>query len=604
MSNLVIRTDATTQMGAGHLMRCLALAQAWNSRGGSVTFITSCENSGLRQRILDDSFKVVEQKQPYPDSFDWKSIEDVLAAHSEGWVVLDGCHFTPFHQRSIKEAGYKLLVIDDTAHLDHYYADLVLNQNINAERLNYSCEPYTRFLLGTKFTLLRSEFLAWRGWQRDIPDIAHNLLVTLGGSDPNNVTLKVIRAIEQLDVAPLAVRIAVGPANPYLSDLRQAINHSKHNLELLSNVNDMSALMAWADIAISAGGITSWELAFMGVPTLVITMADNHKWTGEYLENECAAINLGWYHAITENELTSRCNACMRDRELRKTLSFQAQKLIGKHGSEEVVNAMIGKKRSNAPENEEKEVYKFWNNRAGLGIEAGTKDTVCKRLEMGAIAGYVRDGMKVLDAGCGNGVTALELAENYTVDVTGFDFAEEMVEAAKEDMSKKKLRGECKFFVHELRNVGKLRETYDLVYTERALINLQSWEEQEAAIKSIVGLLKAGARYLMCENSQDALSRLNSIRSQAGLDIIKPPWHNRYLLEDEIQNIYIPDAELEGIENFASTYYFLSRVVNAWISKCEGKEPTYDAPINKLALNLPPMGDIGQTKLWIWKKTG
>lgn len=308
-------------------------------------------------------------------------------------------------------------------------------------------------------------------------------------------------------------------------------------------------------------------------------------------------------YTFPECEIALRCNACMGGRKIRKKMFFQAQRLSSRYGSGGVVNAMISNQSTTA-KNKKNDIYEFWNNRSELGVEAGTRDTVCKRLEIEAIAGYVKDGMNILDAGCGNGVTALELAECYAVNVTGFDFAEKMIEAAKEQMANKRLKGNCTFFVHELKNVGELRKTYDLVYTERALINFRSWKEQEEAIKSIIGLLKPDARYLMCENSQDALNRLNSIRLQAGLDTIKPPWHNRYLIEDEIQNIPVAGAELEEIENFASTYYFLSRVVNAWLSKREGREPAYDAPINKLALNLPPIGDVGQTKLWVWKKTG
>ncbi|MCD4754762.1 MAG: class I SAM-dependent methyltransferase [Deltaproteobacteria bacterium] len=251
---------------------------------------------------------------------------------------------------------------------------------------------------------------------------------------------------------------------------------------------------------------------------------------------------------------------------------------------------------------EKGEIHKFWNSRANLLLEAGTKDIISKRLGMQAIAKYVQDGMKVLDVGCGNGVTALELVERHAIDITGFDYAEEMIKAANENLTKKKLTGKCVFFVHDLKNVGVMRGAFDLVYTERTLINLQSWEEQESAIRTIVGLLRPNARYLMCENSQDALDRLNAMRAQAGLDVINTPWHNRYLREDEVESILLTDAKIECIENFSSTYYFLSRIVNAWLSRREGKEPAYDATINKLALNLSPIGDVGQTKLWVWKK--
>ncbi|MDY7080712.1 MAG: DegT/DnrJ/EryC1/StrS family aminotransferase [Chloroflexota bacterium] len=139
---LLIRADANVHIGTGHLMRCLALAQGWQTQGGRATFITACESDGLRQRLSDEGFQVIALEHPYPDPADWEITSQVLAAHPGAWMVLDGYHFDPAYQRQVKKVGHPLLVIDDMAHLDHYYADVLLNQNIHAEQLDYSCEPY------------------------------------------------------------------------------------------------------------------------------------------------------------------------------------------------------------------------------------------------------------------------------------------------------------------------------------------------------------------------------------------------------------------------------------------------------------------------------
>ena len=227
---LLIRADANARMGTGHLMRCLALAQCWKSQGGQVTFITACESDGLWRRLSEEEYQVITLERPYPDSAHREVISRVLEAHPSAWVVLDGYHFDLDCQRQIKQAGRRLLVIDDTAHLGHYYADVVLNQNINAEQLDYSCEPYTRLLLGTRYVLLRSEFLAWLGWQREIPKVARKVLVTLGGSDPDNQTLKVVRALQQVDVDGLEAMIVVGASNLHFQELQFAIRDSQVGL--------------------------------------------------------------------------------------------------------------------------------------------------------------------------------------------------------------------------------------------------------------------------------------------------------------------------------------------------------------------------------------
>jgi len=248
-------------------------------------------------------------------------------------------------------------------------------------------------------------------------------------------------------------------------------------------------------------------------------------------------------------------------------------------------------------------VHAYWNSRAGLGFSAGTKDIISKQLEIEAISKYVSDGMRVLDAGCGNGITAIEIAKNFDVHLVGFDFAEEMIEEAKLTAASTKLKGSATFHIANIKNVPKILGAFDLIYTERALINLASWREQKQAIEDISQFLIDSGIYVMCENSQDGLDKINQFRGNLGLIKIDPPWHNRYLLDSEIEQCIIPGIKLETTEHFTSTYYFLSRVVNAWLAAQEDLEPDYNAPVNQLALKLPPIGELAQTRIWLWRKT-
>lgn len=247
-------------------------------------------------------------------------------------------------------------------------------------------------------------------------------------------------------------------------------------------------------------------------------------------------------------------------------------------------------------------INEFWNNRARLGEMAGTRDLIAKHLEIRAISSYVRDGQRILDAGCGNGITAIEIAKKFQVDVLGIDNAEEMISAAREQDASG-LRGKVTFQIGDITNLSGLGY-FDLVYTERTLINLGSWESQKRAIIDIVGLLSPGGIYVMCENSQQGLGEINILRRQAGLPPISSPWHNIYIDETKLPEILSlrPDIWYAGTDCYSSTYYFLSRVVNAWLANQAGKEPDYDAPINSLALVLPPMGTMGQGKIWLWQR--
>ena len=346
--SLVVRADSTTQIGIGHIMRCIALAQAWQDNGGDVTFLSYCESVGLRKRIIDEGFDFVPIEKPYPDPNDLKRTLLILSNSTNPtnltptpWLVIDGYHFTSDYQRQVKEAGHRLLVIDDMAHFDHYYADVVLNQNINAETLQYSCEPYTRLLLGTRYVLLRREFLGWKGWKREIPPVARKVLVTIGGGDPNNVTLKVINALKKLDISDLDVRIVVGPSNPHKEILKNAVLHAPCSMRILQNVENMPELMAWADIAVSAGGSTCWEMAFMGLPSLIITVADNQVGIAEALGKAGAGLDLGWHENISIKQCTQALKEILRDKNKRLCFSEQEQKLVNAKGGQKIIKAML-----------------------------------------------------------------------------------------------------------------------------------------------------------------------------------------------------------------------------------------------------------------------
>lgn len=256
------------------------------------------------------------------------------------------------------------------------------------------------------------------------------------------------------------------------------------------------------------------------------------------------------------------------------------------------------------------QILEFWNKRANLGALAGTNDIGLKQLEMQTLSGYVNDDQKVLDFGCGSGTTAFFLAENQSLEITGMDFSPEMVKEANQERD---LRGisplKLNFAVQDICKINELLEVqttpYDIVITERVLINLETWEEQENAIRQLIKLLRPGGIYLMCENLRDGLDNLNTMRTSVGLEAITSPWHNRYLNQDEVAEIDF--AELIEYRDFTSVYYLFSRVINAWLAKEQDEDPKYDAPINKLALELSKFPqfnllNIGQTRLWVLRR--
>jgi len=243
----------------------------------------------------------------------------------------------------------------------------------------------------------------------------------------------------------------------------------------------------------------------------------------------------------------------------------------------------------------------MWDARADLGMSAGTNDVRAKRLEMRAISEEIPFDARVLDVGCGNGITAVHLAGMKHVSVVGIDHSAKMIDAAQELAESEGLLGTVEFRVGDALHIPTDIGLFDVAITERTLVNIQDWSLQTSAIYQIRKTLKVGGRYLMVECSSVGLAALNKCRENAGLSRIVPPPHTRYINDDEVADLFMPGMVLERKVDFTSSYYFISRVVNAWQAKQLGQEPSYDAPVNALADLIPSVGDVGQVRMWVWR---
>jgi len=341
-NTLVLRADAGSQIGTGHVMRCLALAQAWQADGGRAIFVSNCESQGLCRRVKDAGIDFVHVSSSHPDPEDLRQTLIKLRKLQPGWLVLDGYHFDPEYQRAVRAAGCSLLVIDDSGHWPEYHANVLLNQNMNAVQLRYTCDPDTAMLLDTRYALIRSEFHVWQGYQRKTPEIARRILVSLGGSDPANLTLKVIQALHQLRETGLEARIVIGPANSHSETLLQLAQGLSLNVQCIRNATNMAELMAWADIAVSSAGSICWELAYMGLPSVAFILAENQRRIGEELGKRGIVLNLGWHEQVTPAEIAQVVNKMVFSPKARAEMSDRGRDLVDGEGADRVVMRMRG----------------------------------------------------------------------------------------------------------------------------------------------------------------------------------------------------------------------------------------------------------------------
>ena len=269
---LFIRADASPASGTGPVMRMLALAQAWRRRTGqSAIFLSRPLPAALQARLESARCAVCELEASADDPAACAATVAALAAAGvPGWVLADGYHYGPAFQAAVRATGWSLALMDDNGENGAYECDLVLNQNLHATAALYAQRsPATRLLLGPRFALIREEFLRLRARVPVHPPRATRVLVTMGGADAGNVTARVVQA---LCGAEVELRVVVGGANPHAAALADQIAPPSR---LLRDVRDMTELMEWADMAVTAGGSTCWELCLAGVPFIAIETADN-----------------------------------------------------------------------------------------------------------------------------------------------------------------------------------------------------------------------------------------------------------------------------------------------------------------------------------------
>jgi len=341
---LLVRADASVTSGTGHVMRCLALAEAWQRRGAAVHYVTCQPAPTLSQRIESAGAQVSALATAYPSSDDAELTLATLAQlarrhETRPWLVVDGYHFDAAYLAQFPATLCHRLIVDDFARLPYYDADILLNHGVHAPRLEYQAHPSAWQLLGTRYALLRGEFFRWRNFARSHRALARNVLVSLGGADCDNITAKVIEALRRVDLDDMAARVIVGPLHPELDELRRMVAMDER-IHLQTDVTDLAPLTAWADLAIAAGGTTAWELAYMQVPALLLVLAENQWAATRGSEQFGAARSLGWAAHVSYEEIAKQLRALSDDREQRARMGKRGRQMVDGLGVARVVTAM------------------------------------------------------------------------------------------------------------------------------------------------------------------------------------------------------------------------------------------------------------------------
>lgn len=321
-------------------MRCLALARGLMRRGHQVTFLTRTHQAEFLEKMRTSE---VEVEQIPPDFTLEKDGEAAIAAAKEAGnspvIVVDWYEADAAYYCMIREAGLPLVVIDDLGG-QLLHADVVVNPSLSTTPDSYKFGHRAQLLLGPRYALVSEGFILWRGRRRPIPEKARHLLVTLGATDPREQTAKVVEAIGHLgqgrDIETIVVT-GIDRSCPAALDRRMS---GTGRLTLTGNASSMAELMAWADLAISGGGATCWELACMGVPNIIMVLADNQRPMGEGLSQAGVSVNLGWYDNVRAVDIVAALERLMPDPQARRAMSEAGRSLVDGRGVDRVVQVI------------------------------------------------------------------------------------------------------------------------------------------------------------------------------------------------------------------------------------------------------------------------
>jgi UDP-2,4-diacetamido-2,4,6-trideoxy-beta-L-altropyranose hydrolase len=353
---LVIRVDASRTIGIGHVMRCLTLADAAAARGARARFVCRHLPDALREllgarghevTILDAAQSARDDDElPHayflgvPQAEDAAATRDALGSNEFDWLIVDHYGIDARWESTLRARVRHIFVIDDVADRRHD-CDVLLDQNVYpdmgaryAAHVASDCEQ----LLGPRFALLRPEFRTLRSSVSPRTGAVRRVFILFGGADPHDLTGRALMALRELGPdAPIA-DVVIGAQHPRISEIQAQCAQAGHACYVQSD--RVAEIMARADLALGAGGSTSWERCCLGLATICASFADNQYHIAHALEATGACVFLGDQSSVTSASIRHAIAALMSDPKRLETMSRCAYDLVDGNGAGRVCDVL------------------------------------------------------------------------------------------------------------------------------------------------------------------------------------------------------------------------------------------------------------------------
>ncbi len=349
---IIFRTDSSIDIGTGHVMRCLALADEFASKGAKCEFICRNHTGNVIELIRSKGYfchilqveDVKNINELFPDldkvepaHLNWlgssqindaKSCVRILSSKVTDLLILDHYSIDFRWEREVSKYVGKLMVIDDLADRKHS-CDLLLDQSFGRNYEEYMpLVPYrTKLLCGSQYALLRPEFSLIREYSinRRINPKLQELLINLGGVDKDNITGKVLQALDKSNLPNnCKINIVMGMSSPWVENIRKQAQKMSKRSKVYVGVDNMAELMAKCDLAIGAAGSTSWERCCLGLPSIALEIAKNQTFILSKLHEIGAISKISFSENQFDNDLNKLIDRYKNPIELIKTSKIAA----------------------------------------------------------------------------------------------------------------------------------------------------------------------------------------------------------------------------------------------------------------------------------------
>ncbi len=355
--NIVFRVDASITIGIGHVMRCRTLAAVLKKHGASIQFITRAHPGNLGDMLTGDGFTVTLLPQPASignkeDGYAaWLGVSQqddaeqtiaVLKNQQCDWLIVDHYGLDRVWEAQLQSYTGKLMVIDDLANRPHE-CDMLLDQNyaVGSEERYLAWVPeHCPLLLGPRYALLRPEYAQYRETMAPRTGAIKRLMVFMGGADNANITGKVLAALSTDQLKHLEADVVIGASFIHKAEVTAQAS-ARPNTHIHGPRPHLADLMAEADLAVGAGGGTTWERLCMGLPSLVLSIAENQVPACEALASSGLIRYLGDAHKLDAAAIESSLLEALALPDQLHALVTGNQAIVDGRGADRVAEALI-----------------------------------------------------------------------------------------------------------------------------------------------------------------------------------------------------------------------------------------------------------------------